>query len=132
MRGNSPMMRIASVGCGPRGDAHMAAMRASGAVELIAACDLHEERLRAVGGKHGIPRLYRDMDEMIRRERPDLVDIVTPPTVRVGIVEAAIAAGARNILIEKPIGLRPSEEEETEGLDITGHGERGYHLSENV
>jgi len=103
------LLRIASVGCGPRGDAHMAAMRASGAVELIAACDLQEERLRTVGGKHGVPRLYRDIEEMIRRERPDLVDIVTPPTVRVGIVEAAIAAGARNVLIEKPIGLRPSE-----------------------
>jgi Amt family ammonium transporter len=25
------------------------------------------------------------------------------------------------------IGLRPSEEDEESGLDITGHGERGYH-----
>src|SRR5690606_9080338 len=25
------------------------------------------------------------------------------------------------------IGLRPSEEDEETGLDITGHGERGYH-----
>jgi ammonium transporter, Amt family len=34
--------------------------------------------------------------------------------------------------LKATIGLRPSEEEEVEGLDITGHGERGYHMSENV
>jgi Amt family ammonium transporter len=28
------------------------------------------------------------------------------------------------------IGLRPTEEEEEHGLDITGHGERAYHMSE--
>src|SRR5687768_10188465 len=102
-------LRVASVGCGPRGQAHMNAMRNSGAVELVAACDVHEDRVRAAGAKFQVDRLYKDLSEMIRREQPDLVDIVTPPTVRVGIVEAAIAAGARNILIEKPIALRPAE-----------------------
>jgi predicted dehydrogenase len=102
-------LRVASIGCGPRGHVHMSAMRASGAIELVAACDLHEDKVGALGQRHGIPGLYTDLREMIRRERPDLVDIVTPPTVRVGIVEAAINAGAKNILIEKPIALRPSE-----------------------
>jgi predicted dehydrogenase len=87
----------------------MAAMRGGGAAELVALCDLHEPRLRTLGQKYGVSRLYHDMGEMIRREKPDLVDIVTPPTIRVGVVEAAIEAGARNILIEKPIALRPSE-----------------------
>src|SRR5688500_11043403 len=102
-------LRVASVGCGPRGHVHMSAMRSSGVIDLVAACDLHEDRRTALGQKHNIPRLYRDMAEMIRQEQPELVDIVTPPTIRVGIVEAAIEAGAKNILIEKPIGLRPSE-----------------------
>lgn len=102
-------LRVVSVGCGPRGDAHMAAMRNSGAADLVALCDLHEPRLRILGEKHAVKNLYHDMTEMIRREKPDLVDIVTAPTHRVGIVEAALAAGARNILIEKPVALRPSE-----------------------
>jgi UDP-N-acetyl-2-amino-2-deoxyglucuronate dehydrogenase len=102
-------LRVASIGCGPRGHVHMSAMRNSGAVELVAACDLHEDKLRAVGERHLIPSLYTGLSEMIRHERPDLVDIVTPPTIRVDIVEAAIGAGAKNILIEKPIALRPSE-----------------------
>jgi predicted dehydrogenase len=102
-------LRVASVGCGPRGHAHMNAMRSSGVVDLVAACDMHEEKVRALGAKYQIPRLYRDLSEMIRREQPDLVDIVTPPTIRVDIVQAAVEAGARNILIEKPVALRPSE-----------------------
>jgi Amt family ammonium transporter len=32
--------------------------------------------------------------------------------------------------IKAVMGLRPSEEDEQAGLDITGHGERGYHMSE--
>src|SRR5688572_18531260 len=102
-------LRVASVGCGPRADAHMSAMLNSGAVDLVAACDLDEGRLRSAGEKFKIPRLYRDMGEMIAKERPELVDIVTPPTIRVGIVQAAVDAGAKNVLIEKPIALKPSE-----------------------
>jgi Amt family ammonium transporter len=30
--------------------------------------------------------------------------------------------------IEKTMGLRVGIEDETEGLDITAHGERGYHM----
>src|SRR5439155_18428844 len=102
-------IRVVSLGCGPRATAHMAAMQTCGAVELLAASDLNAERLAAAKEQFHIPRTYADMTEMIGEEKPDLVDIVTPPTIRVGIVEAAIAAGARAILIEKPIALRPSE-----------------------
>jgi predicted dehydrogenase len=84
-------------------------MQACGAVELLALCDLDEQRLNAAGDLFGIERRYRDMEEAIRAEQPDLVDIVTPPTIRASIVEPAIAAGARAVLIEKPLSLTPSE-----------------------
>src|SRR6185436_10771457 len=61
------------------------------------------------GEAFGIARRYRDMAEAIRAEQPELVDIVTPPTVRAAIVEPAIAAGAAALLIEKPLALTPSE-----------------------
>src|SRR5215213_9759961 len=102
-------LRILQVGCGGRAKAHIAAMQACGAVELLALCDLDEKRLNTAGEQFGIERRYRDMGEAIRAEQPDLVDIVTPPTLRAAIVEPAIAAGARALLIEKPIALTPSE-----------------------
>jgi predicted dehydrogenase len=102
-------LRVLQVGCGGRARAHIAAMQACGAVELLALCDLDEERLHSAGEHFGIARRYRDMAEAIRAEQPDLVDIVTPPTIRASIVEPAIEAGARALLIEKPLALTPSE-----------------------
>ncbi|HJZ46804.1 MAG TPA: Gfo/Idh/MocA family oxidoreductase [Roseiflexaceae bacterium] len=102
-------LRVLQVGCGGRARAHIAAMLACGAVDLLALCDLDEDRLNAAGEQFGIARRYRDMAEAIRAEQPDLVDIVTPPTIRASIVEPAIEAGARALLIEKPLALTPSE-----------------------
>ncbi len=53
-------------------------------------------------------------------------------TQLVGIVVVAVWAGVLSLIILKviqaTIGLRVSVEDETEGLDITAHGERGYHM----
>jgi predicted dehydrogenase len=101
-------LRVLQVGCGPRAQSHLGAMRAGGA-EPVALCDLDETRLNTTGDKFGVERRYSDMEEAIQTEQPELVDIVTPPTIRLGIVERALAAGAKAILIEKPIALSPSE-----------------------
>jgi predicted dehydrogenase len=102
-------LRVAQVGCGARAQHHLAAMLACGAVEVLALCDQDDQRLQATGERFGIARRYHDMADMIRAEQPELVDIVTPPTIRASIVEPAIEAGAPALLIEKPIALSPSE-----------------------
>lgn len=48
-------------------------------------------------------------------------------------VTLALAVGATAAIgyaLKATIGLRPSADDEESGLDITDHGERGYHLSE--
>ena len=102
-------LRIAQIGCGDRAPAHIAAMQGSGASDLVALCDRHDEKLQAVGEQFGVNHRYGDLAEMIRTEQPDLVNIVTRPEIRLGIVEQAIAAGAPALLIEKPVALIPSE-----------------------
>jgi predicted dehydrogenase len=104
-----PALRILQIGCGPRAQSHLAAMADCPDILPVALCDLDETRLHTTGETFGIARRYRDMAEAIAEEQPDLVDIVTPPTIRVSVVEAAIAAGAPAILIEKPIALTPAE-----------------------
>ena len=51
----------------------------------------------------------------------------------VGVISVAILSGAFTWIIAKVIsatvGLRVSEEEEIDGLDISAHGERGYDLT---
>ncbi len=51
----------------------------------------------------------------------------------IGVVSVAIFSGVLTWVIAKvvaiTIGLRVSEEEEIDGLDISTHGERGYDLT---
>src|SRR5687767_721541 len=80
-------LRIAQIGCGARAPAHIAAMQASGAIDLVAICDRHDEKLQAMGTQFGVNRRYRDLTAMIAAEAPDLVNIVTRPEIRLPIVE---------------------------------------------
>jgi predicted dehydrogenase len=102
-------MRIAQIGCGGRAQAHLAAMLTHPDVEVVALCDRDEARLHATGERFGITQRYTDLAQAIAQSQPDLVDIVTPPEIRLSIIAAAIAAGAPAILIEKPLALTPSE-----------------------
>ena len=102
-------LRVVQVGCGGRAQTHMASMLSSGAVDLVGICDLDAAKLKDSAAKYNVARTYSNMQEMIQKEKPELVDICTPPMIRASIVEPAIKAGAPAILIEKPIALTPSE-----------------------
>jgi predicted dehydrogenase len=102
-------LKAVQVGCGARAQAHIAAMQECGAIELVALCDQDETKLTATGEKFGIGQRYKNMSEMIRALKPEFVNIVTPPNIRLGIVEEAIEAGAPAILLEKPLSLTLQE-----------------------
>ena len=46
------------------------------------------------------------------------------------IVIAAVATAGIAYALKATIGLRPTDEDEELGLDLSDHGERGYHTSE--
>src|SRR5262249_8728838 len=71
-------------------------------VELSALCDLNLEAGRKLAAEHGIPNVYGDIAEMLAKEKPDLVDICTPPKTHARIAMQCMQAGA-NVLIEKPM-----------------------------
>lgn len=109
-------LRVLQVGCGGRAQSHLSAMIAAGAVEIVALCELNADKLKSAGEKFGVMLLGSDMSALIRDTQPELVNIVTPPTLRMSIVEPAIEAGAPAILIEKPLALTPSEARQLEAL----------------
>lgn len=84
-------MRSAFLGCGPRARRHAEAYELVQKGEMGAICDLDEERLHAFGDDFGIgpEHRYTDMGEMLKAEQPDLLHIVTLPTIRVGLMTAA-------------------------------------------
>ena len=102
-------LRVVQIGCGPRAPVPLTAMQASGLIEICALCDIHPEKAQALGERFGITNRYTDLRQMIAIEKPDLVNIVTRPEIRLPIIEAAIDAGATALLIEKPMSLTPTE-----------------------
>jgi len=76
------------IGCGFFAENHLRAWRDLGA-EIVAVCDLDPEKARATAQRHGIARFYTDADDLLARERPDFVDIVTTVVSHRALVELA-------------------------------------------
>src|SRR5215469_13561240 len=72
--------------------------------ELVAICDLDIKAAKQMADRFGIPGAYGDIGEMLSREKPDLVDICTPPQTHARIAIEAMRRGC-NVLIEKPMAI---------------------------
>jgi len=73
-------------------------------VDLVAICDVNLDQAKQVAAKFGIPRAYGDMEQMLAAEKPDLVDICTPPKTHLPLAMTAIQHRC-HILTEKPMAL---------------------------
>ena len=78
--------KCAILGCGGRSAGHSEAYEHITRGKLVACCDLNEQRLRPYAEKFEIPNQYTDLDEMLNKEKPDVVHVITPPTLRVELM----------------------------------------------
>lgn len=79
------------------------ALRNRPEVELVAGADRNQKRLAAFSERYGIRALYTDAEEMLRRERPDIVAVCTNIKHRADLVCLAVECGAKAVLAEKPM-----------------------------
>jgi predicted dehydrogenase len=79
-------------------------------VEIVAVCDLAEEKARAMQEQFRIANRYTSWTEMLDREKPDFVDIITPPVTHEEICAYASRRGI-HVICQKP--LAPTMEEAT-------------------
>ncbi|HLH77206.1 MAG TPA: Gfo/Idh/MocA family oxidoreductase [Candidatus Binataceae bacterium] len=73
-------------------------------VEIAAISDLTPEGASTVAREAGIPAAYLDAEKLIAKERPNMLDICTPPAKHANLTLAAMEQG-RSLLIEKPLAL---------------------------
>lgn len=71
-------------------------------VELAAIYNRTEEKARAIMAQYGVARYYGDWREMIDQERPDFVDIITPPETHEEMCAYAASRGV-HIICQKPL-----------------------------
>jgi predicted dehydrogenase len=103
-------MRAALVGTGfISTKKHIPAFRRIGdRVRLTAVVDVNESAAHDVAARFDIPRAYVDLEQMLDQERPDLVDVCTPPRTHAAIALRAIDHGC-HVLIEKPMAVSMDE-----------------------
>jgi predicted dehydrogenase len=95
--------KSAFLGCGPRSAGHADAYKNIKRGTMVACCDTNKERLNVYGETHGIANRYTELDEMLEKEKPDVVHLVTPPTLRVELMTKLSDAGVPGVIVEKPI-----------------------------
>lgn len=96
-------LKVAVVGVGSISKHHIESYIKNNNAELIAFCDINEERLNFMGKKYGITRLYTDEAKMLA-ELPELdaVSVCTWNSAHAPCTIMALEAG-KHVLCEKPM-----------------------------
>jgi predicted dehydrogenase len=100
--------RVAFVGCGGIAQTHAAALKNMPDVEIVAGCDILQDRLENFESKWGVTKLYKDWKTMLKEVKPDGVSVCTPNGVHMQPTIDALNAGA-NVIVEKPMAMNPAE-----------------------
>ena len=117
------MYKTAMLGCGGRARGHADAYRFVKHGKLAAICDMNEERLNNFGNDFSISSRYTDLDEMLEKEKPDVLHIVTTPVVpssgerlRYPLMKQASDHGVPAAVIEKPVAIEGEDWKQIAGL----------------
>ena len=102
--------RVGIIGCGGIGTRYATAFQQLGdRAEVVAACDILEDKVNAFVAQFEIPSAYTDMQQMLSKESLDIVGVTTHNREHVEPTIAAAGAGAKAILCEKPMALNMRE-----------------------
>ncbi|MBP1992109.1 Gfo/Idh/MocA family protein [Paenibacillus eucommiae] len=95
-------LRVAVIGAGSISEVHFNSYAKNEHVELVAVCDLIEERARANADKYGAGKVYTNYLDLLADPDIDAVSICTWNNTHVEISIAALEAG-KHVLVEKPM-----------------------------
>jgi UDP-N-acetylglucosamine 3-dehydrogenase len=103
-------LRVAVIGCGSIAQhRHLPEYKANKNVELVAVCDINEERAIEVAEKFGA-KAYTNYEELLNAGGVDAVSVCTPNYLHAPISIAALHAGV-HVLCEKPMATSKQEAE---------------------
>jgi predicted dehydrogenase len=103
--------RVALVGMGNAGpNRHLPALDAHPDADVVAFCDLDEDRLSNAAAGRDVAT-YTDYDDLLAAVELDAVHLCTPPQTHLQIASDVMRAGVP-VLIEKPVAMSSEEVEE--------------------
>ncbi len=98
-------VKIGIVGCGGIANGkHLPAIQKNGNYEIVAFCDIIEEKAVAAKEKYGTAdaRVYTDYSELVKETELEAVYVLTPNKSHCAISVAAMKAG-KHVMCEKPM-----------------------------
>ena len=106
------IVKVAIIGCGRIAGHHCRSIIETNGIELVAACDLDIQKAEAYGQEFGA-KVYSNYHLMLK-ENPgiDTVAIVTPSGMHYEHALDIISNYKKNIIVEKPTFMRPSQVKE--------------------
>ncbi len=119
-----PTYKAAIIGCGNMGSlfdndpkrisvsSHAGAYNTHPSVKLVAASDLNRQTLINFGVRWDVDRLYQDYLELLQKEKPDIISIVTKNDLHYRIAKDAVKHGVKAIFCEKPFTDNPQKARE--------------------
>ena len=97
--------RCAVIGIGGIGVWHGQMMRDTGRMEVVAVCDANKAMKEKAKEKVPEAKFYTSCRDLFKREKLDLVGVVTPHDLHAPIAIQALNAGA-NVMVEKPMATQ--------------------------
>ena len=104
------MVKIGIIGCGGIANGkHMPALKKLKDVEMVAFCDIIEERAQKAAKEYGVPgaKVFTDYKELLKLDL-DVVHVLTPNKQHSFITVDALEAG-KHVMCEKPMAINTVE-----------------------
>ncbi|MNI16139.1 putative oxidoreductase YcjS [compost metagenome] len=95
-------VKVAIIGAGSISEVHLNAYVKNPLAELVAICDLNEDRAKEKASKYGIPRTETDYRVLLADPEIEAISICTWNNTHAEISIAAVQAG-KHVLCEKPL-----------------------------
>lgn len=111
----SKTIRVAAIGIGYFSQFHLQGWTDIDGAELVALSSRDQAALNEAADEYNVVGRYSDLETMLDREKPDLLDIITPPVTHAPFIRAAFE---RNIAVicQKPFTTSLQEAEEMAAL----------------
>lgn len=116
-----PKYKAAIIGCGKMGSlfdndpkrtsvaSHAGAYNTHAEIKLIAASDINPSALKDFGQRWDVEHLYTNYQELLAKEKPDIVSVTTKNDMHYQVVRDAIIGQAKAIFCEKPFTDNPAK-----------------------
>ncbi|RXZ83740.1 gfo/Idh/MocA family oxidoreductase [Paenibacillaceae bacterium] len=98
----SEKVKIGIIGVGQIGKLHLDRYQPIPDAEIVAVCDVNEAEARRTAEQYGIPHVYTDFRELLKRDDIVAVDVCLHNNFHAPVTLAALKAG-KHVYCEKPI-----------------------------